>query len=209
MDGRRLMAMIAVLASILVPASADAANGGFLAPGGCLGVDPACQDALPDGFDALSGAVTAVASNDGTSAYALSWCCLSSQEVHQNAVVRMRRDVDGSLAFLGCLADPAGGGCGQLPPTAYPNSIAAADSDVYVGSRGDVAHLRPSGDSLAVADCVGATAGCHRLPTGNDALAGDVHRLLLSPDRTRLFALVDGGVVTLARNGTGSLSYVS
>src|SRR3954451_7446154 len=114
MDARRLAAVTAVLCLMVLPAAAHAA-GGYLAPGGCLGLQEGCDHTVPDGFDAFGGLVSVVAGDDGTSAYGLSECCVAI-DAHQTAVVRMRRAADGSLSFAGCLGDPAGGGCTQLPP---------------------------------------------------------------------------------------------
>lgn len=164
----------------------------------------ACADPPLDTLDSVRGVAV---SPDGKSVYAAS--------SRGNAIVQLRREGDGNLAFAGCVSDGGINGCvdPRLDALADVRDVAVAPDgrSVYAVSSGAsaIAHFRRDGDgSLSFAGCIadGGRNGCADPPL--DALGGP-RGVAVAPDgRSVYVASHDSDAIAhFLRAGTGDLTF--
>ena len=208
MTVRRLGAALGGLAACLIalPSGAIAAPGdltyeGCIAEtgaGGC--VDPA--------LDSLDGVRALAVSADGNNVYTASG--------PDDSITSFTRAADGSLSFLGCVANAGANGC--VDPAhdsldfATGVDVSPDGGDVYAisGSGAAVSHFDrdPATGALTLADCVsnGGLHGCVAAPTGTFASGMDV---TVSPDGNHVYVVAANTITNLSRGAGGALTWVN
>lgn len=159
----------------------------------------------------FQGAISTAVSPDGRSVYVAA----TNDEVDV-----LNRAPNGQVTFAGCVTnDGSAGACADIPgsekPLREPGSIVVSPDggSVYVASRASNAvsvFNRAAGGQLTWAGCVSATGtdgACAPLP--NEAIAGDLGRLAISPDGRSLYATAYGSNSVLAFNRAegGQITY--
>ena len=211
----RVVFGIAAVALLALPGAAGATADlpRFL---GCIGQETKylCQAGVPAGTTALDDPVAVASSPNRTDVYATN----SADPLGaRNAIVHLRRQADGRLAFADCIGDGPADGCRSigLGPAALLGPIAAAVSpdgrDLFVGTteRGQTLlrfRLGPDGvPQLAQCFTTGEYAdGCVQI--GTDDLLADIEVVLPSPDNADVYVVTARGVADFHRAADGSLT---
>jgi DNA-binding beta-propeller fold protein YncE len=160
------------------------------------------------GTDSLNGIEAVAISPDGSSVYVVS-------SGSGDAITHFARAADGSLSFVGCIAENGAGGCTNPSTDSLDGAIGVTVSpegtDVYVASFTDnsITHLARAPDgSLAFASCVAnfGASGCTNPPQDSLDLAGFV---AVSPDGTSVYvtSFGDHSITHFSRAGDGSLGF--
>lgn len=183
---------------------------------GCLANDGAqgCTD-VPN---SPMGSRDVVVSPDGRSVYASGFDPVTPAN---GIITEFDRAADGSLTYLGCIADNAAQGCVDVPgsPLRGLNGLVASNDSLYAASpnAASLTHFTRAADgSLAFSGCLSNTAadGCSPVDGTNTPMLSAL-AAAPSPDGSQLYLRAFNGVssggslVRFAIGAQGAPSYVS
>jgi DNA-binding beta-propeller fold protein YncE len=173
----------------LAGAGTTAASTGSLRYQGCIGNGGASGCGAPT-HQSLNGPGDVAVSPDGTSVYVASYPA--------NSISRFKREPDGSLRYLGCLANGTVEGCRRAKHRSlwFPRSVAVSpdSKSVYVAAGSSITRFqRRQGGRLRYAGCF-ANDGAHGCRNPSHDSLGGATDLAVSPDGRSLYVSALGSI---------------